>query len=57
MLRVDEQSIVTAMSELLGDGGAVRIEEKVELGLARSELLLEFSVIAGCFRPGVSLGR
>jgi hypothetical protein len=57
VLRVDEQSIVTAMSELLGDGGAVRIEEKVELGLARSELLLEFSVIAGCFRPGVSLGR
>jgi hypothetical protein len=57
VLRVEEQPIVTAMSELLGDGGAVRIEEKAELGLARSELFLEFIAIAGCFRPGVSLGR
>src|SRR6266446_2429759 len=47
MLRVHQQPVVAAVSELLGDGGAVRVEEQAELGLARSKLLLEINTTQG----------
>ena len=47
MLRVHEQPIVAAESELFSDGGAVRIEEKTELGLAGSKLFFEINTTQG----------
>jgi hypothetical protein len=35
------------VSELLGHRGAVRVEEKAELGLAGTELLLEINTTQG----------
>jgi hypothetical protein len=42
MLRVDEEPVVSAERELLGDGGAVSVEEQAHLWNAGTELLFEF---------------
>jgi hypothetical protein len=41
VLGVDQQPVVAAVSQLLGDGGAVRIEKQTKLGFAFAQLLLE----------------
>ena len=47
MLRIDEQPVVTGMSELLSDGGAVRVKEEADLGLAIAKLFLEICASGG----------
>ena len=47
MLRVHEQPVIAAVSELFGYGRAVRVEEKAKLGLAGTELLLEINTTQG----------
>ncbi len=42
VLGVDQQPVVSAVRELLGDGGAVGVEEQAHLGLSGAELLFEF---------------
>ena len=49
VLGIDEEPIVSAMRELLGDGGAVGVEEQAHLGLAGAQLLFEL----GSARCGV----
>ena len=55
MLRVHEQPVVAAVSELLGNGRAVRVEKETELRLARSKLLFEINTTQGGIE--VSLAR
>src|SRR5579863_4644255 len=42
MLGVDQQPIVSAVGQLFGDGGAVRVEEQAHLGLSGAQLFFEF---------------
>ena len=42
VLGVDQQPVVSAVRELLGDRRAVGVEEQAHLGLSGAELLLEF---------------
>ncbi len=53
MLGVDQQPVVSTVSELLGDRGAVGIEEQPHLGRSGTELLLEF----GSAESGVGHGE
>ena len=41
VLGIDEQPVVSAVRELLGDGGAVGVEEQAHLGLSGAQLLFE----------------
>ena len=42
VLAVDQEPVVAAVGELLGDRGAVGVEEQAHLGLSGAELLFEF---------------
>jgi hypothetical protein len=42
MLGVDEEPVVSAVRELFGDGGAVRVYKQSHLGCSGAKLLFEF---------------
>src|SRR5947199_76594 len=47
VLGIDQQPVVTAVGELLSDGGAVSVEKQSEFGFAFAQLLLEVSATKG----------
>jgi hypothetical protein len=57
VLGVDEKPVVAGMSELLGDGGAVRVEKEAEFRMAIAELLFEIGARSGGFGHGSLLKK
>ena len=49
VLGINQQPVVTAVGQLLGDGRAVRVQEQTHLGRAFAQLLLEVGATKGGF--------